>query len=58
MGITYASESEVEGVIEGAVIERFELIDGGARVFLRDGRTVVIPGGEGFYICFTRDILQ
>ena len=58
MEYTNASQSEVDDVIEGAVMERLELIDGGARIFLRDGRTILIPGGEGFYICSTKSVLQ
>lgn len=56
--LVFAEQDEVDAVIEGAVIERFEMQDDGARIFLEDGRTVLIPGATAFLICFTKGIIH
>lgn len=44
--------------IEGAVIDRAEVVDGWTRVFLKDGRVMVFADCECFALVMTKDILQ
>ena len=55
---TYASAENIDDVVEGAVIQRLEIVDSGARIFLQDGRYIFLPSAEKFFVCTTVDILQ
>ena len=56
--IRYTDQSDMNDAIEGAVIDRAEVIDGWIRVFLKDGRAMVFPDCDCFALVMTKDILQ
>lgn len=53
-----AGSEEIEDVLEGAVIQRLEFVEVGARIFLKDGRVILIPDAEKFFVCSSKDVLQ
>jgi hypothetical protein len=44
--------------IDGAVIQRAEVVDGWTRIFLVDGRTILFPDCAQFAIVYTREIVH
>ncbi len=56
--VRYTDQADMNDAIEGAVIDRAEVVDGWTRVYLRDGRALVFADCECFALVMTRDILQ
>ena len=56
--VHYTEQSDMNEAIEGAVIDRADVVDGWTRLFLKDGRTIVFPDCECFALVYTKDILQ
>lgn len=56
--VRYTDQSDMNDAIEGAVIDRAEVVDGWTRVYLRDGRALVFADCECFALIYTKDILQ
>jgi len=56
--VRYTDQSDMNDAIEGAVIDRAEVVDGWTRVYLRDGRALVFADCEAFALVMTKDILQ
>lgn len=54
----FTEQSDMNEAIEGAVIDRAEVVDGWTRVFLRDGRALVFADCECFALVMSKDILQ
>lgn len=55
-GVTFAED--VHDAIGGAVILDFECRDNGVRIFLEDGRTLLLPGADMVLICVSKRFLQ
>lgn len=49
---------DVDDSIDGAVIQRAEVVDGWTRIFLQDGRTIVFPDCPHFAIVYTRELVH
>ena len=56
--VRYTEQSDMNDAIEGAVIDRAEVVDGWTRVYLRDGRALVFADCECFALVYTKEILQ
>ena len=56
--VRYTEQSDMNEAIEGAVIDRAEVVDGWTRVFLKDGRALVFADCECFALVYTKEILQ
>jgi hypothetical protein len=56
--VRYTEQTDMNEAIEGAVIDRAEVVDGWTRVFLKDGRVMVFADCECFALVMTKEILQ
>lgn len=56
--VHFTEQTDMNEAIEGAVIDRAEVVDGWTRVFLKDGRALVFADCEAFALVYTKDILQ
>ena len=54
----YAEQSDMNDAIEGAIIDRAEVVDGWTRLFLKDGRCLVFADCECFALVMSKEILQ
>ena len=56
--IRFTDQDGINDTIEGAVISHTEMGEGGARLFLVDGRCIIFADCECYAVVFSKDILQ
>ena len=56
--IRFTDQDGINETLEGSVISHTEMRDGGATVFLMDGRAIIFADCECYAVVFSKDILQ
>jgi hypothetical protein len=56
--VLFTTQDGINETLEGSVISHTEMRDGGATVFLMDGRAIIFADCECYAVVFSKDILQ